>query len=664
MTLRGDEERRSGLRGLLTRGDWVYLLSLLLPLFAYNLTLKVLRITGQTDPPGFLGFLDLIRSDILFNLGFVALWVGLFAALHGRVVRAVLLVVFHLSCLLLLALNTASHFYYATTGSTLDYNTIALTVQTFNEVSGVIATEVTTGRLALLSLVLFYAVAGPALATRLAARDWHLPVFSTRTLRTSGYRAALVVCGATVALVSLSALPSMTGASNTFSRDTVMNLVISEVASPRVDQARISARLQKSELPTDASLVETPSTEKKNVVLIFLESERASATSLHNEDLDTTPVLEELARDSLVAENAYAVVPHTSKSMVAAHCGIEPPLDTVMTESEPNGIPAKCLPELLGEEGYRSVFFQSATEEFERRRDLVGNFGYNDFYPLESLPKEGYDVVNYFGYEDDIMLEPSRTWLEENRDEPFLASYLTITTHHDYNVPPDFPKRRFVEDDLFNDYLNTVAYQDEFLGKLIQQYKDLGLYENTVFVIMADHGEGFGEHNGLMQHDNTIYDEGVKIPLLIHDGSGEFEGGESVETPVQNIAVLQTVADVLGYRIENDHYRGYSLLREESLPESIRISCWTENRCMSRIEGPQKYIYHFSNRAEEVFDLALDPLETEDVSEDLDAEELSRLRYDLLGWQAQVRADYERHLQENSPEKTTAEEPPEPSGEE
>lgn len=645
------EEMVSGLssrsRSVLHRGDWIYLLSLLVPLVAYDIALKVMRVTGQTQPPELLGFLDQIRSDVLFNIGFALMWIGLFSVFRLRALRGVMLVVFHLSCLLVLVLNTGSHFYYTTTGSTLDYDLIVRTFQTFGEVSVVIATEVTTVRMFLISFVLLYAVAGPALIIRLVSRGWHVPSLASGGFE-GGYRAVVAIGGVTVALVTLSALPSMTGASNTFTRDTVMNLVMTEVASSRIDQARISANVKATDMPTDARLVETPDTEKKNVVMVFLESERASATSLYNDDLDTTPVLDELAENSLVAEDAYAVVPHTSKSMVAAHCGIEPPLDTNMTESEPDGIPAQCLPDLLGEQGYNSAFFQSATQEFERRPQLVENFGYDDFRPLEELPKEGFDTVNYFGVEDDVMLGPSREWLRENSGQPFLASYLTITTHHDYNVPPDFEKKRYVEDDLYNDYLNTVAYQDRFLGKLIQQYKDLGLYEDTVFVVMADHGEGFGEHNGLMQHDNTIYDEGTKIPLLIHDGGGAFAGGETIEKPVQNISVLQTVSDLLGYRIENDTYRGYSLLHEEAIPDELRISCWTEDRCMSLIEGDQKYIYHFSNRAEEFFDLSDDPLEEEDIIGEKSADEVRRMRYDLLGWQAQVRVNYERHLEEVS----------------
>ncbi|MEW3744795.1 sulfatase-like hydrolase/transferase, partial [Pseudomonas aeruginosa] len=80
-------------------------------------------------------------------------------------------------------------------------------------------------------------------------------------------------------------------------------------------------------------------------MVIVVESMRLSATSLGDPELDTTPFLADLARRSTVARQAYTVVPHTSKALTAIHCGIEPPLDTKLTESEPAGIPNRCLPE-------------------------------------------------------------------------------------------------------------------------------------------------------------------------------------------------------------------------------------------------------------------------------------------------------------------------------
>src|SRR5215203_5898895 len=65
---------------LLDRRDWVYLLSLLIPLFVYNLTLKVYSIDSV---PGLAPNFDLMRSDAFFNLGYALFWIGLFATVRG-----------------------------------------------------------------------------------------------------------------------------------------------------------------------------------------------------------------------------------------------------------------------------------------------------------------------------------------------------------------------------------------------------------------------------------------------------------------------------------------------------------------------------------------------------------------------------------------------------
>ena len=112
--------------------------------------------------------------------------------------------------------------------------------------------------------------------------------------------------------------------------------------------------------------------------------------------------------------------------------------------------------------------------------------------PLESLDeehKEKFEWSNYFGYEDDILLKPSEEWLKERGDGgPFLVKYLTGTGHHDYRVRSRYGREYFSEDHLLDAYLNCLRYQDFFVRNVIEQYKELGLYENTIFVLYGDHG--------------------------------------------------------------------------------------------------------------------------------------------------------------------------------
>ncbi len=298
------------------------------------------------------------------------------------------------------------------------------------------------------------------------------------------------------------------------------------------------------------SLRETPQTKERNVVLILLESTRARSVTPYNPKIETTPFLDGLAKKSLLVERAYITVPRTSKAIVSVNCGIQPHLVEEITEAEPGRIPAKGLPALLKEQRYSTAFFQSSTENFENVSALVRNFGYGGYYPLEALDdeyKEGFEWANYFGYEDDIMLRPSQEWLKKHGDRPFMVKYLTGTGHHDYQVPLRYGLKDFSKDDMLNRYLNCLRYQDFFVRNLINQYKELGHYEDMVFVIYGDHGEGFGEH-GRWRHEDVIWEEGARVPLIIH-APWFFEDGERVEGLVNHTDILPTVLDLLGYEL-------------------------------------------------------------------------------------------------------------------
>src|SRR5829696_3214566 len=400
-------------RSVLSGREWVYLGGLLVPLVIYNLVLKGIRISSQDDLGGAFAALNLIRSDLLFNLGYAFLWVGLFALTRQSRWRWPVVVLFHAVTIVVAGTATAAHQYFQETGSTLSLNVIVYSLRSFGEIQDVIGSVtspfVWLGVLAILD----YIVLGPWLISR---------YFFGRAGRRRGFRSpatpwlfALGTCTLSLGLIFLSLPVDAGGESKSFSRDAVVNIVMSEVDHARTRKLTAEATPAKPLVHT--RLQATAGTEKKNVVFIHLESTRARSTTPYNEDIDTTPYLDALSKQSLMAGRAYTIVPHTSKAITAINCGIDPYLMRDIAEAEPGGIPARCLPELLREQGYVSVWFSSATEHFEDRRDLVGNFGYDDFQPVESMVKTGFQKSNYFGYEDDIMLGPSREWLEQHKDE-------------------------------------------------------------------------------------------------------------------------------------------------------------------------------------------------------------------------------------------------------
>ena len=621
---------------LLSFRDRIYLLSLLGPFVVYNLALKASTIVAASGD----NWLPSILSDAFFTLGYALLWVGLFAATpSGGLLRRAVLVLFHAATMLAVLVATCAHQYYQETGTTLDSRVVAVFLPNIGEILLMFASVSVVAWLLLVG-ALFYAILGPSLVTR--ALGWRPGGRGKVSAGTSGYFSSflgpigpfLLAIGFGSFSVLIGSAPAVTDES--LARAPLINLIATgieeleteEDAGPTVENPAAQARL-----------APTPQTERRNVVLVHLESTRAQSVTPYNEDLKTTPFLDELAKSSLLAERAYTTVPHSSKASVSANCGVYPHLVTTTTEALPGGIPAPCLAGLLEKQGYNTVFFQSSTKRFENFQGLVRSFGYEEYYPLETMEEEGFEKTNYFGYEDDMMLGPSEEWLKEHGNEPFVAEYLTGTGHHDYRcLNTHYGSEDFADEEPLNSYLNCMRLQDHFVENLIDQYKELGLYEDTIFVFFGDHGEGFGEH-GLLGHNDTIYEEGIKVPFLIH-APGWFEGGKQVEGLSNHTDILPTVLELLGYEVENGEYPGYSLLREPPEDRILYFSCWFEEACLASIEGTEKYIYHYGDRPDEIFYLQRDSSEQHNLAGEHPKDELDKRREDLLAWRSSVQAEY------------------------
>jgi lipoteichoic acid synthase len=619
---------------MLDRREWVYLLSLLVPFVVYTLALRAYEIASQPgDLGGLTQALDLMRSDVFFDLGYALFWIGLFAVARRRSLRLVIILLFHATTMLMVVTTTVAHHYFLQNGTTLDYGTIAEWIPKSQEVVPILF----QGRVPVLAWMLFaaallYAALGPLFLARTAKRwrGWPMGRFSNVPTETN----FLGSLGLFLLALGFGSLSLLTG-TTTLARAPFVNVVLTGVK-----QVNISDAGQPTEHPAaHASLAETPRNDKRNVVLIHLESTRAQSVTPYNEDLKTTPFLDELAKASLLIERAYVVVPRSSKATVAVNCGIDPPLYQG-PEYDPGGIPVPCLANLLKDQGYNTAFFQSSSEKMDQYGVVAGNLGYEEYYSSESMDKESFEATNYISYEDDIMLKPSEQWLEEHKDKPFLVQYLTGTGHDDYRcLSTRYGSEHFAQDDdRLNRYLNCLRLQDIFLKNLFDQYKELGLYDDTVFVIYGDHGQEFGRH-GRFLHGDTPWEEGLRVPLIVHDPK-RFQNGERVEGLSNQTDILPTVVEMLGYQVENGEYPGYSLLRPLPEDRTLMFSCISSLKCLASIKGVEKYIYHYDNQPEEVFNLSEDPLEEHNLADEYSNEDLGKWREDLLAWVSSVNSKY------------------------
>ncbi len=603
---------------------------LVAPVALLALVFKGLKLVSSADV-GFGGALLAFAPDVVFVVG---LFVVVAVLIHlGRGwARWPVRVTAHLAVLAVGFLHIIEHDFFKTTGTLLDGATFRYGLEQFDALKDVYFSEI--------NLPAYLGVAA-ALAINIYP-GWRFRRHRPERPGAAGSGRPFALAGGVAAVaVGLGWIPASEGADPLRSHH-ASALGMEALASPSdggPGSADAGVEVDRDHVIDVAALVKREDKPKRNVLVVMMESTRARSTTPYNPTLETTPFLSKLSKQGITVDNAYTVVPHTSKALVSTLCGIYPKMVTRIEEAGPEGLPARCLGTLMGELGYATGFIQAATFHFERRDQLVKNLGFTDFFPKESLDSTGFDESSYFGFEDDVMIKPTLKWMKEQRDagKPFVLNLLTLASHHKYGIPEGFETVDFGEKKVVNNYLNTILYTDRTLSKIYDGMNDLGLLDNTLIVVVGDHGEGFGEH-GRYQHDMTIWEEGVKVPMILA-GPG-IEAGKRVGGLWQLTDVVPTVFDYLGYDITQG-VDGKSVLRGEG-HETVYMACWYQDRCLAKRTGNSKFIYHFGKRTPQAYDLAKDPLEKRSLitRSSKDSEPVKADIQDVLAWRARANARY------------------------
>ena len=536
--------------------------------------------------------------------------------------------------LLLLMLSAIEHNTWARSSSLLDWTMFWYTIQHYQELRPIIAAETTVAGVALMVGAGLLAIT-PALADFIAARQF-------------GYGQRFRKLEAPIALAL--ALPLAWIAAGKPTRPELYPLTQSAPLGLLAGAFESSGQAQGSEhfAPPDAErtkqLLEQAlaagqlsivhdAAHPKNVFVLVLESTRFDATSVYVPRLGNTPRLEELAQHGAVVQRAYVDMPHTSKALVSVLCGYSPRWSVQVAEAEPGGITRPCLPHVLGKLGYRRVFFQAATGNYEGRHQFALNAGFEDVFTRESYDETGFEETNYLSVEDKVMVKPISAWLKAHKSEPFLLTVLTCITHHSYGLPTNFPVRQFPRQPAnlggrmprpftdYNRYLNTVNYADQFMGQLLDALKAEQLLDDTLVVVVGDHGQGFLEH-GQKAHNTVIWDEGLHVPLVLHN-TKLFPEPRSVEGVRRQVDIAPTILTALGAHFSPSMFDGRDLL---SAPEHEHAysSCWYDKRCSAETGSTYRIIDHYDNQPMEVFNLTDDPFERRNLRMVTTGDELAK----------------------------------------
>ena len=373
----------------------------------------------------------------------------------------------------------------------------------------------------------------------------------------------------------------------------------------------------------------------RNVLLISIDTCRADRLGCYGYPYDTTPHIDALAEQSILFTDALAAVPMTLPSHSTMLTGTNPPYHGVHDNlnhrlSESN----ETLAEILQKNGFVtggiiSTFVLDAQFGLDQGFDT-----YSDEF------EEEHNLGHYTERKGDEATRFAVRWLEENHDERFFL-FLHYFDPHDPYEPPEPFASRFKD----NRYDGEIAFTDHCVGKVIDKLKQLEVYDNTLIIVVGDHGEMLGEH-GEQHHMYFIYQSALHVPLIF-----KVPGRNRslrIDEPVGVIDIVRTVCSMLNLSVQ-PQVQGEDLsvsFRSGRLPsqhryrycESVTPTKYQANSLLGVADGRWKFI---QTTRLELYELETDPTESNNLVKTYSDEAL-RLQAQLNRiLQTQMREDTE-----------------------
>jgi arylsulfatase A-like enzyme len=349
------------------------------------------------------------------------------------------------------------------------------------------------------------------------------------------------------------------------------------------------------------------------IILISIDGLRADRLPAYGYTNIRTPAIDALVADGVVFERAYSNIPQTLPAHAALLTG-RLPFDTAVRDGV--GFPIKSserlLAEMLRDRGFSTAGIVSS---YLLRQDTGINQGFT-FFDAD-LP--GIDAGSRFEplHRDGAVSEQiAERWLNSvGTDRAFLFLQLDEPRRALVMPPAVLPgePRTAAPDAAQTAYDAAVVSADQVVGRLVRYLRAHQLYDRSTIVLLSDHGQGLGDH-GEQGHGLFVYDEALRIPLIVKQPAGE-RAGQRVTAVAQLVDIVPTILD-LAKAPDPGGLKGRSLkplldggagapasrfVYSESLYGAYHFG-WNELRSVT--DGRYRYI---GSAEPELYDLTADP---------------------------------------------------------
>ena len=368
------------------------------------------------------------------------------------------------------------------------------------------------------------------------------------------------------------------------------------------------------------AVLQTSQAEHKpwNIVWIIMESvgSKQFLKADNRPDPSLTPNLAKLATHAALFDSIYSVFPGTVRSHVDMATGGRTLTWGSVFKELTYPYEGPTIARAFSADGYDTALFSAQKLDFENMNGFYKQAGFDYYYDFgEADPEfQKQNTLQSWGAKERPIMSLAVKWLDQRHDHnrPFFLQYLTVATHHPYEVPSDF-RRPIPGTTREKNYLNALSYTDFAIGILLRQLQSRHLLDKTLIVITGDHGEAFGEYHAQnFLHKNYLYEENIKNFLLIANPV-LFSDIIYSKRPASIGDIMPTLMAM--NNIPPADVPGQNLLAKDFKPHLIYFYKNVQPAQWGLRDGRWKYIGGQLGESAELYDLINDPDEATNLAQ-------------------------------------------------
>jgi phosphoglycerol transferase MdoB-like AlkP superfamily enzyme len=291
----------------------------------------------------------------------------------------------------------------------------------------------------------------------------------------------------------------------------------------------------------------TPNADKtlpiKNVVVILMESFAGHSVGALGRPGNITPAFDKLSKEGLLFDRFFSNGTHTHQGMFATMaCFPNLPGFEYLMQTPEGSHKLSGLPQLLSARDYDDVYVYNGDFAWDNQSGFFSNQGMTNFIGRNDFVDPVFSDPTW-GVSDQDMFNRGLEELKarDGKDKkPFYALLQTLSNHTPYALPTPLPVERVTDRGSMNEHLTAMRYSDWALGQFFEKARKEPYFNETLFVVVGDHG--FGNEEQITEMDLGRFN----VPMLLIGPGVQQKFGERDHTVGTQIDVVPTIMGRIG----------------------------------------------------------------------------------------------------------------------